>query len=255
MAASTVDENDALGRITSRVRGVLDAWRGGGEPRERPFLTLTYAQSIDGSIAAQRGEFRVQTTDGKGSDNARATDWLTVWCAGVPTLLSGPLSMKMTHALRGMHGGIMIGVGTVIADNPSLNTRLVPGAGPDMRWDQCRQRVLSLTLLLMRRRHEPKADHRRHLAALPDVHQTVHVSCVRQAHHRVRRQARRHRYDAHANCTKLHCLTSSPLSLFDPELHLRREDLEARGATLLPCDGTKDADGRFHVNLRDAFRT
>lgn len=35
--------------------------------------------------------------------------------------------MKMTHALRGMHDGIMVGVGTVIADNPSLNTRLVPG--------------------------------------------------------------------------------------------------------------------------------
>lgn len=35
--------------------------------------------------------------------------------------------MRMTHALRGLHDGILVGVGTVAADNPSLNTRLVPG--------------------------------------------------------------------------------------------------------------------------------
>ncbi|KAG3120043.1 hypothetical protein PI124_g478 [Phytophthora idaei] len=68
-----------------------------------PFVTLTYAQSIDGSVAVERGK---------------------------PTLLSGPASLKMTHVLRTLHDGIMVGVGTVIADNPSLNARLAEGSNP-----------------------------------------------------------------------------------------------------------------------------
>ncbi|CAH0482576.1 unnamed protein product [Peronospora belbahrii] len=73
------------------------------DPQILPFVTLSYAQSIDGSLAAERGK---------------------------PTLLSGPASMKMTHMLRTLHDGIMVGVGTVIADNPSLNARLVEGCSP-----------------------------------------------------------------------------------------------------------------------------
>lgn len=53
MAASTAEEDGALERVARRVREEMDAWGGG----ERPFLTLTYAQSLDGSIAAQRGAF------------------------------------------------------------------------------------------------------------------------------------------------------------------------------------------------------
>ncbi|CAH0488132.1 unnamed protein product [Peronospora farinosa] len=68
-----------------------------------PFVTLTYAQSIDGSITAEKGK---------------------------PTLLSGPASLKMTHTLRTLHDGILVGIGTVIADNPSLNTRLAEGRSP-----------------------------------------------------------------------------------------------------------------------------
>ncbi|CEG42012.1 RIB7, arfC [Plasmopara halstedii] len=68
-----------------------------------PFMTLTYAQSIDGSLAVERGK---------------------------PTLLSGPASMKMTHMLRTLHEGIMVGVGTILADNPSLNARLAEGLNP-----------------------------------------------------------------------------------------------------------------------------
>ncbi|RQM14791.1 hypothetical protein KXD40_003078 [Peronospora effusa] len=47
-----------------------------------PFVTLTYAQSIDGSLTAERGK---------------------------PTLLSGPASLKMTHTLRTLHDGILVG--------------------------------------------------------------------------------------------------------------------------------------------------
>lgn len=76
---------------------------GASRARQRPFITLTYAQSLDGSISAVRGQ---------------------------PLRLSGDASMVMTHQLRAIHDGIMVGVATVIADNPSLTVRLVPGDHP-----------------------------------------------------------------------------------------------------------------------------
>ncbi|GAB5369855.1 hypothetical protein AAMO2058_001442400 [Amorphochlora amoebiformis] len=69
----------------------------------RPFVTLTYAQSLDACIARERGK---------------------------PLLLSGKDSMLITHKIRACHEAILVGVGTVIADNPSLTTRLVQGASP-----------------------------------------------------------------------------------------------------------------------------
>jgi len=69
----------------------------------RPLVTLTYAQSLDGSIAARPGR---------------------------PLALSGPQSQALTHALRASHDAILVGIGTVLADNPRLNVRLVPGTNP-----------------------------------------------------------------------------------------------------------------------------
>jgi 2,5-diamino-6-(ribosylamino)-4(3H)-pyrimidinone 5'-phosphate reductase len=43
---------------------------------------------------------------------------------GVQTALSGPESKAMTHYLRSKHDAILIGVGTAVADNPSLNCRI-----------------------------------------------------------------------------------------------------------------------------------
>ncbi|MFN8533597.1 MAG: dihydrofolate reductase family protein [Dehalococcoidia bacterium] len=71
----------------------------------RPLVTLTYAQSLDGSIAAQRGE---------------------------RLLLSGPESLRFTHELRSIHDAILVGVGTVVDDNPHLTVRLVPGQSPQV---------------------------------------------------------------------------------------------------------------------------
>lgn len=36
----------------------------------------------------------------------------------------------MTHTLRALHAGIIVGVGTILADDPSLNTRFVSGPSP-----------------------------------------------------------------------------------------------------------------------------
>ncbi|HEX9617631.1 MAG TPA: RibD family protein [Anaerolineales bacterium] len=71
--------------------------------RERPGVTLTYAQSLDGSISASRGRHLA---------------------------LSGPESARMTHQLRAAHDAILVGIGTVLSDDPRLNVRLVEGKNP-----------------------------------------------------------------------------------------------------------------------------
>ena len=63
---------------------------------ERPFVTLTYACSLDSMIAL---------------------------APGVRSTLSGPETKSMTHYLRLHHDAILVGVGTAIADDPSLNCR------------------------------------------------------------------------------------------------------------------------------------
>lgn len=70
---------------------------------DRPFVTLSYAQSLDGSITVRRGE---------------------------PLAISGPESLTMTHRLRARHDAILVGIGTVLADDPRLTVRLVDGADP-----------------------------------------------------------------------------------------------------------------------------
>ena len=62
-----------------------------------PWVTLTYASSLDSKIALR---------------------------PGVQTALSGPQSKAMTHYLRSRHDAILVGSGTAIADDPSLNCRL-----------------------------------------------------------------------------------------------------------------------------------
>jgi GTP cyclohydrolase II len=66
-------------------------------------VTLSYAQTLDGSIALQRGS---------------------------ALSMSGPESLRLTHQLRANHQAIMVGIGTVLADNPRLTVRLVKGPHP-----------------------------------------------------------------------------------------------------------------------------
>lgn len=71
--------------------------------RKRPCVTLSYAQSLDGCIALRRGK---------------------------PLNLSGRQSLTFTHRLRAAHDAILVGIGTVLADNPRLTVRLVTGKNP-----------------------------------------------------------------------------------------------------------------------------
>lgn len=75
-------------------------------PAPTPFVTLSWAQSLDGSISGPQGP------------------------AGPRLMLSGPDSMRLTHWLRSCHQAILVGSGTLLADNPKLTVRLVPGKSP-----------------------------------------------------------------------------------------------------------------------------
>ncbi len=86
---------------------ILDRWLAWGVEKaqleKRPVVSLCYAQSLDGSLTARAGE---------------------------PLLLSGPQSLEMTHRLRAAQDAILVGIGTILSDNPSLTVRLVAGASP-----------------------------------------------------------------------------------------------------------------------------
>jgi len=75
-----------------------------------PFTVLSFATSLDGFIADSR------TTPGGEQEQC-------------PVALSGEESMTLTHHLRGAVDAILVGVGTVLADDPLLSVRR-EGAGP-----------------------------------------------------------------------------------------------------------------------------
>ncbi|KAI8637980.1 dihydrofolate reductase-like domain-containing protein [Parasitella parasitica] len=77
-------------------------------PDDRPFVTLTFAQSLDGKIAKQ----------------------------GQQVLISGKESMAMTHRLRILHDGILVGIGTALIDDPQLNARYLSASETSIKQPQ-----------------------------------------------------------------------------------------------------------------------
>jgi diaminohydroxyphosphoribosylaminopyrimidine deaminase/5-amino-6-(5-phosphoribosylamino)uracil reductase len=84
--------------------------------RGRPFLRLKIAASLDGAIAMESGE----------------SQWIT-----------GPEAREDVQELRARSGAIMTGIGTVLADDPSLNVR---SPSNDLRGDQPLRVVLDSRL-------------------------------------------------------------------------------------------------------------
>lgn len=95
-----------------------------------PFVTLTYASSLDGMISL---------------------------APGLRTTLSGPETKSMTHYLRLHHDAILVGVGTAVPDDPALNCRY-PGVSlssqprpviidPKGRWNVGGSKVAELARL------------------------------------------------------------------------------------------------------------
>jgi diaminohydroxyphosphoribosylaminopyrimidine deaminase/5-amino-6-(5-phosphoribosylamino)uracil reductase len=68
-----------------------------------PYVTLKWAQTLDGRIAG---------------------------AGGSTTRISSPPSLKLAHKLRATHDAILVGVNTVLKDDPALTTRLVKGRNP-----------------------------------------------------------------------------------------------------------------------------
>ncbi len=71
--------------------------------KKKPFVTLSYAQSIDGRIATVTGD----------------SQWI-----------SGDETLQLAQRLRSIHDGILIGVGTVLRDDPELSCRIPNARAP-----------------------------------------------------------------------------------------------------------------------------
>ncbi|MDR7465547.1 MAG: bifunctional diaminohydroxyphosphoribosylaminopyrimidine deaminase/5-amino-6-(5-phosphoribosylamino)uracil reductase RibD [Armatimonadota bacterium] len=69
----------------------------------RPFVTLKWAMSLDGKISARRDR---------------------------RTMISGERSLRYDHVLRNVHDAVLVGIGTVLADDPRLTCRIPGGRDP-----------------------------------------------------------------------------------------------------------------------------
>ena len=68
-----------------------------------PFVVMKYAMTLDGKIACATGDSK----------------WVT-----------GEIARTQVHRMRGRYRGIMVGIGTVLADDPMLNCRVEGGVEP-----------------------------------------------------------------------------------------------------------------------------
>ena len=70
---------------------------------DRPYVVVKFAQSVDGRIATVNGDAK----------------WI-----------SGEAERRVSHGMRAASDVILVGVNTVILDDPQLTVRMTPGASP-----------------------------------------------------------------------------------------------------------------------------
>jgi len=95
LSPTTPERESIIRDISRRIKN--------SQNKNRPFITISYAQSLNGFIAKTKKE---------------------------PIKLSGKESLILTHQIRSIHDAILVGIGTILADDPQLNTRLVKGRNP-----------------------------------------------------------------------------------------------------------------------------
>lgn len=94
---------DVTTGVLADEAGEVSAWFRHWIVRRRPFVVLKLAASLDGRIATATGESR----------------WI-----------SGPAARRWVHALRNRVDAVMVGSGTVLADDPALTCRMRGGRDP-----------------------------------------------------------------------------------------------------------------------------
>lgn len=109
-----IDMNDTL---WSRLLAIRNRQQG------LPARTPEPALSLYGPIAAARGRF-VLAQVGQSLDGRVATPF------GDARDISGPDGIAHLHRCRALVDAVIIGIGTVKADNPRLSVRAVPGPDP-----------------------------------------------------------------------------------------------------------------------------
>jgi diaminohydroxyphosphoribosylaminopyrimidine deaminase/5-amino-6-(5-phosphoribosylamino)uracil reductase len=94
---------DVTTGVLAAEAGTVSTWFRHCIVRRRPFVLLKLAASLDGRIATSTGQSR----------------WI-----------SGPAARRWVHELRNRMDAVMVGSGTVLADDPALTCRIRGGRDP-----------------------------------------------------------------------------------------------------------------------------